>query len=87
MEAPRVHVKNGWLLGLAKPGVQAFLGVPYAKPPLGDLRNPAKIGKGIILLRNTATGPCNIPIRILPLFRPMHRTAPWSPRSILAKTA
>lgn len=38
MEAPRVHVKNGWLLGLAKPGVQAFLGVPYAKPPLGDLR-------------------------------------------------
>ena len=38
MDAPRVHVKNGWLLGLAKPGVQAFLGVPYAKPPLGDLR-------------------------------------------------
>lgn len=91
MEAPRVHVKNGWLLGLAKPGVQAFLGVPYAKPPLGDLRflppQPSEDWQGDYPTTQYSDGPCNIPIRILPPFRPMHRIAPRNRRSILAKTA
>ncbi|MGI4744894.1 MAG: carboxylesterase/lipase family protein [Janthinobacterium lividum] len=38
--APVVHVLDGALLGRATgdPGVQAFMGIPYAAPPVGPLR-------------------------------------------------
>jgi len=38
--APVVHVADGALLGRATgdPGVQAFMGIPYAAPPVGPLR-------------------------------------------------
>lgn len=35
---PLVHTKLGSLLGRSDGGVDAFLGVPYAAPPLGDRR-------------------------------------------------
>lgn len=37
----KVHLQNGTVNGLvdsATPGVRQFLGIPYAQPPLGDLR-------------------------------------------------
>ena len=36
--APRVRLADGELQGLALPGVQAYLGIPYAQPPLGERR-------------------------------------------------
>lgn len=35
---PQVKTHDGILEGLDKSGVKVFLGVPYAKPPVGDLR-------------------------------------------------
>jgi para-nitrobenzyl esterase len=34
----RAHVANGSLLGITTAGIHAFKGVPYAAPPVGDLR-------------------------------------------------
>jgi para-nitrobenzyl esterase len=36
--APIVKTAYGQLAGVAKNGVNAYLGVPYARPPVGDLR-------------------------------------------------
>ena len=37
-EAPRAAVAQGVLVGRASDGVRSFKGVPYAQPPVGDLR-------------------------------------------------
>jgi para-nitrobenzyl esterase len=37
-EQPVVRTANGVVSGLSRTGVQAFLGIPYAKPPVRDLR-------------------------------------------------
>ena len=36
--AEQVQVTTGWLEGLDQAGVSAFLGIPYAAPPVGPLR-------------------------------------------------
>ena len=38
MEQPRVQTQYGWVSGRAHENVHAFLGIPYAKPPVGPLR-------------------------------------------------
>lgn len=38
MPAPVVHAPCGSLLGVERPGSLAFLGIPYAEAPIGDLR-------------------------------------------------
>jgi para-nitrobenzyl esterase len=36
--APTVRIDSGKLAGVEKDGVKSFLGIPYAAPPIGDLR-------------------------------------------------
>lgn len=36
--APRVQTTNGWLEGMQSSGIKIFKGVPFAKPPVGNLR-------------------------------------------------
>jgi len=35
---PVVHTASGAVSGIVQPGLRVFLGVPYAQPPVGDLR-------------------------------------------------
>jgi para-nitrobenzyl esterase len=56
VKGPLVRTKSGSLLGLREGSVVAFLGVPYARPPVGDLRwkapQPMRPWRG---LRNAQT--------------------------------
>src|SRR5262249_5430570 len=36
--APTINTENGFVKGIAAPGADEFLGIPYAAPPLGKLR-------------------------------------------------
>lgn len=49
--APVVHTDKGSVRGFRKNGVNTYLGIPYAAPPVGELRwrapQPAKAWKGV----------------------------------------
>ena len=36
--APHAHIVTGDLIGVTANGADAFKGIPYAAPPIGDLR-------------------------------------------------
>src|SRR4051794_72420 len=36
--APHAHIVSGDLIGVTANGADAFKGIPYAAPPIGDLR-------------------------------------------------
>src|ERR1700753_3351411 len=48
---PIVHVEGGRISGTSAQGVMAFRGIPYAAPPVGDLRwrppQPAPAWQGV----------------------------------------
>jgi para-nitrobenzyl esterase len=50
-EAPTVRIVNGTLEGFSSSGISIFRGIPYAQPPVGDLRwkapQPAKNWEGV----------------------------------------
>lgn len=49
---PRVTTENGIVEGIDDSGVQIFKGIPYAQPPIGDLRwqppQPVKSWSGVL---------------------------------------
>src|SRR6476661_7411837 len=50
-QAPRVKTENGILEGVLESGIRTFKGVPFAAPPVGDLRwkepQPVKNWNGV----------------------------------------
>ena len=50
-EAPSVKCHNGIFVGMTQNGISSFKGIPYAKPPIGELRwkapEPAEADEGI----------------------------------------
>jgi para-nitrobenzyl esterase len=56
---PRVRIRPGWLEGVRRGGVACFLGVPYAEPPVGELRfrAPKPLGTWEGVRTATALGP------------------------------
>lgn len=57
----QVQVKQGKLLGTAEDGLFVFKGIPFAKPPIGDLRwrapQPVKKWDGILQANKFGPGP------------------------------
>ena len=73
--APQVRVADGQLLGLRAGGVEAFLGVPYAAPPIGvnRWRSPQPLQPWHGVRRAQRFGPSCLQ-RLAP-----HGFGPWSP--------
>jgi len=50
-QAPRVQTANGWLEGVSESGLNSFKGIPFAAPPVGNLRwkepQPVKNWEGV----------------------------------------
>jgi len=62
--APRIHVQQGWVEGVSDGAVTAYKGLPFAKPPLGDLRwRPPQAPEGWSGVRDGSTfgAPCMQP--------------------------
>lgn len=61
---PAVHIRNGTVVGTATDSVDSFLGIPYAKPPVEDLRfrPPQSIDRyyGRLVLPEVPTGCINM---------------------------
>lgn len=64
LEGPRVQLPQGTVVGITLQDgfpntVQAFRGIPYALPPIGDrrFRPPVKVGKGEGIIDATKFGP------------------------------
>jgi len=55
--APSVTIKNGTVVGATSNGIDSFLGIPYAQPPVGDLRlRPARsVNQSFGTLQATST--------------------------------
>src|SRR6478735_830836 len=57
----QVQVKQGRLQGTAEDGLLVFKGIPFAKPPVGDLRwrapQPVKKWDGVLQVNKFAPGP------------------------------
>lgn len=72
-QAPRVKVEGGWIEGAQSEGVRMFFGVPYAQPPVGDLRwkapQPAKPWTGTRDAKSFASRPMQLPIFSDMIFR------------------
>jgi para-nitrobenzyl esterase len=69
-QSPRVDTRQGPVAGIAAHGVDEFLGIPYAAPPVGDLRwrppTPAKPWSGV--LKAAKFGPTCAQITTLGVF-------------------
>jgi para-nitrobenzyl esterase len=68
--APRVDTRQGPVEGIAAKGVLQFLGIPYAAPPVGDLRwrppQPAAAWTGV--RRATSFGPACAQVTLFGVF-------------------
>lgn len=91
MEQPLVQTQYGWVSGRAHEDVHSFLGIPYAKPPVGPLRfcRPSRqhLGRAHGGPMHTVMAPYNMQKPALRPFPPTRRIARWSRRSISARTA
>jgi para-nitrobenzyl esterase len=63
---PVVKTANGTLEGMLVSGIRIFKGIPYAQPPVGDLRwkepEPVKNWEGILLANHFSARPMQLPL-------------------------
>ncbi|XGC81922.1 carboxylesterase/lipase family protein [Bdellovibrio bacteriovorus] len=59
LENPQVKIQDGWIEGRHAKNTEAFLGIPYAAPPIGNLRwkapRPVKPWQGVLRTQELAT--------------------------------
>lgn len=65
-QGPQVRTQAGWVEGVDESGVKVFLGVPYAAPPVGDLRwrapQPLQPWDGVRPTKAFGNDPMQLPI-------------------------
>lgn len=58
LENPQVKIRDGWIEGLTLENTEAFLSIPYAAPPVGNLRwkapRPVKSWQGVLKAQKLA---------------------------------